>query len=85
MACTIARKEVWAQVPQLVMAAMNSVLMDPIRIGKLHEAMKTLPLDKAPKPDGFQTNIFLALWGTLSKDLLHSIRKPSNLGPYIET
>jgi hypothetical protein len=41
----------------------------------VHEAIKALPSDKAPRPDGFMGLFFKSCWLIIKEDLMKVIKK----------
>jgi hypothetical protein len=42
---------------------------------EVHEAIKALPSDKAPRPDGFMGLFFKSCWLIIKEDLMKVIKK----------
>jgi hypothetical protein len=56
-----------------------SSLAEDVTEGEVHEAVKALPSDKAPGPDGFTGLFFKVCWATIKEDLMRVINLFSNL------
>jgi hypothetical protein len=50
-----------------------SSLAEDFTEGEVHEAVKALPFDKAPGPDGFMGLFFKFCWATIKEDLMRVI------------
>ena len=49
-------------IPSLVSQQWNDLLMRPISLVKVEEAVFQMEVGKAPRPDGFTVNLFHHLW-----------------------
>jgi hypothetical protein len=56
-----------------------SSLADDFTKEEVHGAIRALPSEKAPGPDGFTGVFFKACWGTIKEDLMKVINLFSNL------
>jgi hypothetical protein len=54
-------------------------LADDFMEVEVHEAIKSIPPDKAPGPDGFTSLFFKACWNIIKEDLMKVIKLFSNL------
>lgn len=63
-------------IPPLVSEVDNLILMAPFTLHELRKVVFFLPLNKAPRPDGFTALFFQAGWNFLGWELLGMIEEP---------
>eukprot|EP00253_Pinus_taeda_P031502 PITA_31502 len=61
--------KITSNIPKLVTAQHNEILMSPISAQEVDEAMGQLKEGKAPGPDGFTTTFFHALWDMIKGEV----------------
>ena len=61
------QRELIRHIPQFIIEEHNLLLMKPIKMEEVEEAVKQMVKDKAPGPDGFTTNFFHACWDWLKE------------------
>ena len=59
------RREILISIPSLVTQEQNELLLQPIEMDEMEEAVKHLKNDKAPRLSGFTTNFVHACWSTI--------------------
>ena len=71
--------EVVAHLPKVITPAQNELLMKPVDLGELEEALHQMKQGIAPGPDGFTINFFVQFWDLVKKDV-HQIVEASREG-----
>ena len=66
---TEAIRRVTGHIPTLVAPEQNAALTRPITQEEVDQAVKTMPLGKAPSPDGFTTDFFHHCWDLVRQEV----------------
>lgn len=64
-----------SEVPSLVSEMDNTMLTSPITSIEIRRVPGHMAPDKAPGPDGFPANFYLACWEIIHKDLIKMVKK----------
>eukprot|EP00253_Pinus_taeda_P033102 PITA_33102 len=56
-------------IPKVVIKDQNLALLKEISMEEVEEAVKSMPNDKAPGPDGFTINFYKACWPTIKSEI----------------
>lgn len=75
-----AQAEVLGHIPRIITPKHNQILMRPIDMIKLEEAVRKMAKDKAPGLDGFTTNFFQEGWEWLKDDILDIVENSRKTG-----
>ena len=67
-----------SEVPTLVSEMDNTMLTSPISSLEIRKVLSQMAPDKAPGPDGFPGNFYLACWEIIQKDLLKMVKRSQN-------
>ena len=62
-------------VPRLVTGENNEMLIKPIGMQEVEEAVNQMALGKAPVPDGFTSNFFHFFWDLFKEDVLNIVEE----------
>jgi len=62
--------KVIAHIPRKITGAQNDLLIRPVTMEELDEALRSMARDTAPSPDGFTINFFTQFWAMLKDDVL---------------
>eukprot|EP00253_Pinus_taeda_P002560 PITA_02560 len=62
-------EKITSNIPKLVTAEQNELLMRPVQPQEVDEAMAQLKEGKSPGPDGFTTTFFHAFWDMIKKEV----------------
>ena len=73
---SVKMREILEDIPSLVTQEQNEILVRPIDMEELEEAVKKLKKDKALSLDGFTTNFFHAWWNTIKEEVLAIVKTP---------
>ena len=68
-------EQITSLIPRLVTGENNEMLIKPIRMWEVEEAVNQMALGKAPGPDGFTTNFFHLLWDLVKEDVLNIVEE----------
>ena len=68
-----ASAEVIRNIPKLVSADQNKLLLKPVDMKELEEAVNQMANGKAPGPDGFTKNFFHEFWDLMKEDILEIV------------
>jgi len=68
-----AQAEVLSHIPKIITEDQNILLMQPIEMMELEEAMRQMADDKALGPDGFTTNLFHACCEWIKDEVLEIV------------
>lgn len=64
-----AREEIIQAIPQIITPAQNASSLRKVSMEEVEEAVKDMPNDKAPGPDGFTINFYKACWQTVKTEV----------------
>ena len=62
-----AQAKVFGHIPRLITPEHNHILMSPITMMELEDAVKQMAKDTAPGPDGFMTHFYRRCWETTQR------------------
>jgi hypothetical protein len=72
---TTAIRRVTRHIPSLVALEQNEVLMRPITQEEVDHVVKGMPLEKAPGPDGFTTDLFHHCWDLIREEVWQVVQE----------
>jgi hypothetical protein len=67
-------------IPSLITKEHNETLMRPITQEEVDQAVKEMPLGKAPGPDGFTTNFFHYCWSMIREEVWQVVEESRTSG-----
>jgi hypothetical protein len=67
--------EILDSIPSLIMQQDNLILMAPFTLSEIHGVVFSMPVDKAPGPDGFTTLFFQKCWDVICFELLEALEE----------
>ena len=73
-------EQITSLIPRLVTGENNEMLIKPIGMWEVEEAVNQMALGKAPGPDGFMTNFFHAHWHTIKEEVATIIEDSRKIG-----
>eukprot|EP00253_Pinus_taeda_P022097 PITA_22097 len=72
-------------IPKVVTNEQNITLLKEISMEEVEEAVKSMPNDKAPGPDGFTINFYKACWPTIKSKIWEVVEDSRRLGTITKT
>eukprot|EP00253_Pinus_taeda_P024446 PITA_24446 len=72
-------------IPKVVTKDQNLSLLKEISMEKVEEAVKSMPNDKAPGPDGFTINFFKACWQTIKIEIWEVVEDSRRFGTILKS
>ena len=81
---SVEMKEILDNIPCLVTQEKNELLLRPIEMVELEEAVKQLKNEKASDPDGFTTNFFHPCWHIIKEEVLAIVEDSKKIGKILK-
>ena len=69
------QEDILAAIPPLLQDHHNSLLKAIPSLEEIHQALFSLPGDKAPGPDGFPTFFFQIFWNVVKNDVVKAVQE----------
>eukprot|EP00253_Pinus_taeda_P028760 PITA_28760 len=78
-------KELTATIPKSITSDQNWALCREISMEEVEEAIRSMPNDKAPGPDGFTINFYKACWDTVKQEVWEVVEDSKRLGTILKS
>eukprot|EP00253_Pinus_taeda_P035653 PITA_35653 len=78
-------KELTAAIPKTITADQNWALCREISLEETEEAIRSMPNDKAPGPDGFTINFYKACWSIVKQDVWEVVEDSRSSGTILKS
>lgn len=78
-------KDLTEAIPKIITADQNWALCRKISMEETEEAIRSMPNDKAPGPDGFTINFYKACWSTVKQDVWEAVEDSRRLGTILKS
>eukprot|EP00253_Pinus_taeda_P024433 PITA_24433 len=72
-------------IPRIITADQNWALCRKISMEETEEAIRSMPNDKAPGPDGFTINFYKACWSTVKQDVWEAVEDSRRSGTILKS
>jgi len=82
---TVEIRWITSHIPSLVTSEQNETLMRPITQEEVDQAVKEMPLGKAPSPDGFTINFFHHCWDLIREEVWQVVEESRTSGQVLST
>eukprot|EP00253_Pinus_taeda_P035519 PITA_35519 len=78
-------KELTAAIPKSITSNQNWALCREISMEEVEEAIRSMPNDKAPGPDGFTINFYKACWNTVKQEVWEVVEDSRRSGTILKS
>eukprot|EP00253_Pinus_taeda_P012273 PITA_12273 len=78
-------KELIAAIPKTITSYHNWALCREISLEEVEEAIRSMPNDKAPGPDGFTINFYKACWSIVKQDVWEVVEDSRRSGTILKS
>eukprot|EP00253_Pinus_taeda_P010079 PITA_10079 len=78
-------KELTAAIPKSITSDQNWALCREISMEEVEEAIRSMPNDKAPGPDGFTINFYKACWNTIKQEVWEVVEDSRHSGTILKS
>eukprot|EP00253_Pinus_taeda_P034616 PITA_34616 len=78
-------KELTAAIPKSITSDQNWALCREISMEEVEEAIRSMPNDKAPGPDGFTINFYKACWNTVKQEVWEVVEDSRRSGTILKS
>eukprot|EP00253_Pinus_taeda_P023364 PITA_23364 len=78
-------KELTAAIPKTITSDQNLALCREVSLEEVEEAIRSMPNDKAPGPDGFTINFYKACWSIVKQDVWEVVEDSRNSGTILKS
>eukprot|EP00253_Pinus_taeda_P021470 PITA_21470 len=78
-------KELTAAIPKSITSNQNWALCREISLEEVEEAIRSMPNDKAPGPDGFTINFYKACWSIVKQEVWEVVEDSRCLGTILKS
>eukprot|EP00253_Pinus_taeda_P019748 PITA_19748 len=78
-------KELTTSIPKTITSYQNWVLCREISLEEVEEAIRSMPNDKAPGPDGFTINFYKVCWSIVKQEVWEVVEDSRRSGTFLKS